>query len=151
MSPYKYFERSKNEWDDYHRTLMPKVKPKDYAPYPFSDLLNVIAEESPELMADMPAVPITPQSNEILPQAGVPVLAVNDVLSIAKEVIGSSDIDADTPLLEAGLDSLGATALGQSVQAAVGSGVEVPAILVFEYPTARQITSSLMSAMPALP
>ena len=44
---------------------------------------------------------------------------------------------ADAPLMEEGLDSLGAVDLGRALQDA--TGVEMPATLVFDYPTVAAI------------
>ena len=51
------------------------------------------------------------------------------------------DVDADVPLMSAGLDSLGAVELSELLQKAVG-GPELPGTLVFDQPTARKLLSS---------
>ncbi|KAL3921309.1 MAG: hypothetical protein SGPRY_004948, partial [Prymnesium sp.] len=149
-SPHKYFERSKQEWADYHTSLEPSLGRAEFAPYPFDDLRDLIAEEAPELMADAPTS--TPEG-ELPGGGGVAkgsaaspssvVLSTDKVVEIAKEVMDDAQIDADTQLLDAGLDSLGATALRQAIQDVVGKGTAVPAALVFELPTAREIAASL--------
>ena len=68
-----------------------------------------------------------------------------EVLEAARKVAGSSSIDADAPLMDTGLDSLGATELRSSLQDAVGDGAKLPATLLFDSPTARQIASALAS------
>ena len=53
-------------------------------------------------------------------------------------------VDADAPLLEAGLDSLGAVELRNQLQQALGKGAPaLPSTLVFDHPTARQLAAFL--------
>jgi len=149
-SPYQYFERNQQEWSDYHRALLPDIQVESFAPYPFKDLLLVIAEEAPEMVADMPGGTVNTEKARTC-EVGMPqavFVTADQVVAIAREVSGNDSIDLDTPLLEAGLDSLGATAFSQSLQDAVGSGTDVPAALVFELPTARQISASLLPSTP---
>jgi 3-oxoacyl-(acyl-carrier-protein) synthase len=67
------------------------------------------------------------------------------VLSVVRRTVGSSP-DADVPLMEAGLDSLGAVELRNVLQQAAGEGRTLPSTFVFDYPTARQIAAHLSPA-----
>ena len=68
-------------------------------------------------------------------------ISLERVLQAAREVVGGSALDADAPLMDAGLDSLGATELRASLEKATERTVELPATLVFEAPNVRQITT----------
>ena len=59
-----------------------------------------------------------------------------------RSVAGAS-VDADVPLMDAGVDSLGAVELRNQLQRAAGEGASLPSTLVFEHPTARRIAASL--------
>jgi len=66
------------------------------------------------------------------------------IRSAAASVLGhasAAHVDPDTPLLELGLDSLGAVKLGESVGAAVG--LPVPAALLRDNPTATSFAAEL--------
>ena len=75
---------------------------------------------------------------------------MEQVLAASVETIGTSAIDADTPLMDAGLDSLGATALRSSIQDIALEGTDVPATLVFDAPTPRAIVAMLTTTVQAL-
>ena len=164
-SPTGFIRRSKLEWGDYHRALVPGIKKSAHAPYPFDDILEIVRSEAPWLITDeRDAVEEVIDDDDGKPSAAAgptTVATVNApptptqvgsaaVLLAAQDILGdSSGVDADTPLMDAGLDSLGATALRSSLQDLVGDGMEVPATLVFEAPTARQIAAQLVFSAPA--
>jgi aryl carrier-like protein len=156
-SPRQFIQRSQQEWAAYHRALQPSILEQDLAPYPFKDLLGVIAAEAPELLLDVPVDLPSQQSSR---QAELPSLCsvcrtahtetatvpIEKVLLLAQEVMGGDELDADAPLMDAGLDSLAVTALRASLQAAIGSDVDVPYTLIFDAPTPRQIAAELISS-----
>ena len=68
-------------------------------------------------------------------------VSLEAVLEMVKRTAGGS-VDADAPLMEAGVDSLGAVELRNQLQGAAG-GLSLPSTLVFDHPTARQLASLL--------
>ena len=62
------------------------------------------------------------------------------ILQVVKATAGA-EADADAPLMESGLDSLGAVELGNQLRSM--SGAALPSTLVFDYPTARQLAGYL--------
>ena len=77
-----------------------------------------------------------------------PVLSLEYVLALAANTAGDK-IDADAPLLESGLDSLGAVELRNGLQQAVGPSVQLPSTLIFDHPTARALTQFVISLVPS--
>ena len=72
-----------------------------------------------------------------------PAVTLETVLANLYELSGEY-IDADAPLLESGLDSVGAVELGNQLQQQTGEGL--PATLIFEHPTARQGSQTTLRA-----
>ena len=63
------------------------------------------------------------------------------VLEMVRHMVGAG-VDADTPLMEAGVDSLAAIELRTELQHSLASGRSLPATLVMDYPTVRHLCLS---------
>ena len=72
---------------------------------------------------------------------------VHDVHAIEEAIVGGS-VDADAPLMEAGIDSLGAVELRNQLQSAMG-GHSLSTTVVFDHPTARQLAALLQPMQQA--
>jgi len=66
------------------------------------------------------------------------------VLAVARDAVGDDgDIDLDSPLMEAGMDSLSMVSFRNNLLTEL-DGVDLPATVVFEYPTLHSLVSYLM-------
>jgi acyl carrier protein len=110
----------------------------------------------PAMFAEFGTGPV-PGSAEILPgsaaaSASVPAASVAvrreavqaQVVEAVVAVLGSS-VGAEEPLMAAGLDSLGAVELRNSLEAALGA--ELPSTLVFDYPTIGALATFVTSRL----
>jgi NADPH:quinone reductase-like Zn-dependent oxidoreductase/3-oxoacyl-(acyl-carrier-protein) synthase len=68
-------------------------------------------------------------------------VSLEAILDLVQRTAGGS-VNADAPLMEAGVDSLGAVELRNQLQGAAGHK-SLPSTLVFDHPTARQLASVL--------
>jgi 3-oxoacyl-(acyl-carrier-protein) synthase/enoyl-CoA hydratase/carnithine racemase/acyl carrier protein/thioredoxin reductase len=136
MSPAEYSAQNLRLWDAIHELLLVRSAPDKgdarFA-YPFARLW----QELPDLKHLVSTEVQQEEEQEQLSRA----VSLEEVLQATTQVIGGNHVDADTPLMDAGLDSLSATELRSSLQTL--AGVELPATLVFEAPTARQIATVL--------
>ena len=78
-------------------------------------------------------------------QQATSAISLEAVLHVVKRTAGNA-VDADAPLMEAGVDSLGAVELRNQLQQAAGEGVRLPSTLIFDHPTARQLVRLFDSA-----
>eukprot|EP00966_Prymnesium_polylepis_P159307 3681820-Prymnesium_polylepis.1 len=67
---------------------------------------------------------------------------------MVRSTAGGAAVDADAPLMEAGVDSLGAVELRNQLQRSAGNGAALPSTLVFDHPTARQMALLLQGDRP---
>jgi NAD(P)-dependent dehydrogenase (short-subunit alcohol dehydrogenase family)/acyl carrier protein len=68
------------------------------------------------------------------------ILPLSTVLELVQTTAGDA-VSADAPLMEAGIDSLGAAELRNQLQATVGENMTLPATLLFDHPTVRQLAT----------
>eukprot|EP00966_Prymnesium_polylepis_P123446 2854286-Prymnesium_polylepis.1 len=80
----------------------------------------------------------------ILPAPVVPSVDAGAVVrDICTELVPGAS--ADAPLMDAGLDSLGAVEFANRLQSQLGDYVELPATLMFDFPTMQQMGDHLQS------
>ena len=72
-------------------------------------------------------------------------ITLGAVLELANSTAGRT-LDADAPLMEAGIDSLGAVDLRNQLQKQSGEGTLLPSTIVFDHPTARQLSAFFQEA-----
>ena len=71
-------------------------------------------------------------------------VSLQAVLEMVKSTAGNA-VDADAPLMEAGVDSLGAVELRNQLQRAVGQSAVLSSTLMFDHPTARAVARHLLA------
>ena len=73
-------------------------------------------------------------------------VSLESVMKMVTRTAGKQ-IDADVPLMSAGIDSLGAVELRNQLQGAAGDSASLPSTVVFDHPTARQLVVVLQPAV----
>ena len=153
MSPEQYVAQNRWLWEQNYAMLamLPGVdSERPYMEYPFAPLIT----EIPDLAYALSGEGLS--YSAIGAPTGAPVammatVTAEEVLAMASEAIGapSTELTLDTPLDDAGLDSLGATELRSNLSSR--SGVKVSAKAIFEYPSARQLASHLAEQQASMP
>uniref|UniRef100_A0A7S4M1P6 Carrier domain-containing protein n=1 Tax=Prymnesium polylepis TaxID=72548 RepID=A0A7S4M1P6_9EUKA len=138
MTPKQYIAQNQRLWEESYDLLADDNASR--LAFPFTRLFMELPDvEYGELDVDL-------TSQEVTPQGGAKSVLPVQVLMIAREAIGgSSTIDEDTSLLDAGLDSLAATELRAWLSARCGA--DVPAVVLFDFPSARRLASHLSDSV----
>ena len=74
-------------------------------------------------------------------------VSLEAVLEMVKRTAGRA-VNADAPLMESGVDSLGAIELRNQLQSAAGGSATLPSTLIFDHPTARALSAYFTAAAP---
>ena len=92
-------------------------------------------QQSPRMLRDLAAhsSPLRPGAipdnvSCTFEPSALPVVSADAVLEMAERAAGGK-MDSDTPLMDAGVDSLGAVELRNNLQSAVGTGWELPSTI----------------------
>merc|ERR1712039_1028017 len=73
----------------------------------------------------------------------------DNVKGAALDLIGSDELEADTPLMDAGLDSLAAVEFGGILQKQF-QGVQMPGTLMFDFPNVKSIGDFIHTEMQSI-
>jgi len=145
-TPAEYWSENQRLWyghfDLLHRTCPDEHFPQTPSyPYPFSDLLSLVAPEAPAQPVPAPIGRVTESSHRAA-------VSLDKVADIVRQIADQPGLDADSPLLDAGIDSLGASELRAQLQSMVGDTFQIPPSLLFEAPTIRRLAAHLSSSGP---
>lgn len=92
-------------------------------------------------MAAATAVPAPAEEEK--PKGLDPVVVMSTVKDLAKQAIQLDEkLEEDGPLMDSGMDSLTSVAFRNSLQQTLG--IKMPASLMFDYPTMREITDKVV-------
>ena len=92
-------------------------------------------------------VPERGVSAVLAPRSASSSVSLEAVLDMVQRTAGGT-VDADAPLMEAGVDSLGAVELRNQLRGAAGEAIMLPSTLVFDHPTARGLARFFTVELP---
>ena len=174
-TPEEFLEHNQLSWDRAHEEIRSRAAITATMPFVFSDVVEVVRSEAPELFKDDSAVAVdVPVSSERLglkdavqtvevtrigdadglpenemvravvsmPPADRQVHVESIVLQTAGEMAASDSIAAETPLMDAGIDSLAATELVGRLSTV--TSLALTPTLVFEYASPRKIAAHVL-------
>lgn len=119
------------------------------------DLLDSMNPKKKQAVKDESSSEDESEEEEVAPKKAAPKAAavkeytgpsleevVEQVKDAALQLIGADELPADTPLMDAGLDSLAAVEY-QGMLTKVYSGIQLPSTLIFDFPSAKGIAELL--------
>jgi hypothetical protein len=165
FTPEQYVANNEDQWNQLHAQLSAGRGTTKQMPYVFSDALSLLKVEAPGLLAkkDEPVAVAAPAAAGAAAAstavAAGPTTAFGKelagmaakershhigkvVLEIVHDLSGSKGASVDTPLMEAGVDSLAATELSNRL--AQLTELTLPFTLLFEYPTSRAVSGYVL-------
>ena len=111
----------------------------------WSRYLNAAAEVPAFLNAFSP-LKSAKGRNGFLQVAGSAEISMDSILEMARRTAGG-EVDADAPLMDAGIDSLGAVELRNQMRRVAGCHKMLPSTIVFDHPSIRSLVSFLNPAV----
>ena len=102
-------------------------------------------QDAPALLSRMSTAREKPRCTASTRSVGdaAPLVTLDAVLDMVRQTAGSASVDADAPLMEQGVDSLGAVELRNQLQKAAGETAVLSSTVVFDHPTVRSLHRSM--------
>ena len=170
--PEEYLLENTRQWDELNTHLLAIVtlsqeSRRERFSYPFADALKVLQFEAPECLQQQQPTPSagngmpsarSPAASAPVQNAGLLSLSPAErrvhieaaVLRIVRELSSDGIVEADTPLMEAGVDSLAASELSQRLRALHDGDVDISPTILLEQPTSRLLADHLLRQMGSL-
>ena len=170
-TPEDFMEHNEMRWSELQDELRNRSHSNTSMPFIFADVISIVRSEAPALFSEDTSIATvticntmscgcTPQSIEALckqpaielartllaiPHAERQGRLVQSVINVVKDLTSEGSLVAETPLMEAGIDSLAATEVVSRLSDL--SGVSLEPTLIFAHPSARQIAAHLLELL----
>ena len=134
----------------YARELAPPPAPPVQSTAATGGAPNLTLALLAQLLGGSASLPVATNESVLVPPTSITIVSASALVQeVASDLIGSA-VDADIPLMEAGMDSLAAVEFRSRLSERLGSA-ELSETVIFDFPTARELATHIEATVEPPP